>query len=217
MAPDSAPAHPITVTLPDGATRTFEGPVTGGDVAAAISKSLARVALAVKVDGKPLDLDRPIDSDARVEIVTPSSPDGLEIIRHDAAHVLAEAVKELYPECQITIGPAIDTGFYYDIARDQPFTPDDLAAIEARMRDIIKRDEPIRREVWDRDAAIRHFESIGEHYKAEIIRDLPAGEVITIYRQGAFLDLCRGPHAPSTGRVGQAFKLMKLAGAYWRG
>jgi threonyl-tRNA synthetase len=217
VSPDLAPHHPVSLRLPDGATRAFDGPVTGATVAASIGKSLAKAALAIKVDGKILDLDRPITADADIAIITPASPDGLEIIRHDAAHVLAEAVKELYADCQITIGPSIENGFYYDIARDDPFTPDDLAAIEARMREIVKRDEPIRREVWDREDAIRHFESIGEHYKAEIIRDLPVGETITVYRQGAFLDLCRGPHAPSTGRVGQAFKLTKLAGAYWRG
>jgi threonyl-tRNA synthetase len=217
VAPDSVEPRPITIRLPDGATRTFERPVTGHEIAASIGKSLAKAALAIRVDGRMLDLDRLVEVDADIAIVTPNSPEGVEIIRHDAAHVLAEAVKELYPACQITIGPAIETGFYYDIAREEPFTPEDLVAIEARMREIVRRDEPIRREVWDRDEAIRHFESIGEHYKAEIIRDLPGDETITVYRQGDFLDLCRGPHAPSTGRVGQAFKLTKLAGAYWRG
>jgi threonyl-tRNA synthetase len=215
--PDSAVSRPVTIRLPDGGTRTFDGPVSGAAIAGSIAKSLAKAALAIKVDGRLLDLDRVIADDAAVEIVTPNSADGLELIRHDAAHVMAEAIKELYPEAQITIGPAIENGFYYDIARDQPFGPEDLAAIEARMREIVRRDEPIRREDWDRDAAVRHFESIGEHYKAEIIRDIPAGEPISVYRQGDFLDLCRGPHAPSTGRVGQAFKLLKLAGAYWRG
>ena len=217
MAPESPVSNPITLRLPDGAERCFEGPVTGGEIAASIAKSLAKAALVIKVDGRLIDLDRVIDHDADIEIVTARSPDGVGIIRHDAAHVLAQAVKELYPECQITIGPAIETGFYYDIARDQPFTPDDLAAIEARMREIVKRNEPFAREAWERDRAISHFEAIGEHYKAEIIRDIPAGETLTIYRQGGFLDLCRGPHAPSTGHVGQAFKLTKLAGAYWRG
>jgi len=217
LAPDSAAPNPITVTLPDGATRTFDGPVTGATIATSIARSLGKAALAIKVDGKLLDLSRAIDHDARIEIVTPASPDGLSLIRHDAAHVMAQAVKELYPEAQITIGPSIDTGFYYDIAHDTPFTPDDLTKIEARMREIVKRDEPFTREVWQRDDASRHFESIGEHYKAEIIRDLPEDQDISIYRQGGFLDLCRGPHAPSTGRVGQAFKLTKLAGAYWRG
>jgi threonyl-tRNA synthetase len=217
VAPDSSPPHPITLTLPDGATRRFEAPVTGTDVAGSIAKSLAKAALAIKVDGEVRDLSRLIEHDARVEIVTPASADGVTVIRHDAAHVLAEAIKELYPETQITIGPAIDTGFYYDVARDPPFTPEDLALIETRMREIVKRDEPITREVWARDDAIRHFEQIGEHYKAEIIRDLPESEPISLYLQGEFRDLCRGPHAPSTGRVGQAFKLTKLAGAYWRG
>jgi threonyl-tRNA synthetase len=217
LAPDSAAPNPITVTLPDGATRTFDGPVTGATIATSIARSLGKAALAIKVDGKLLDLSRVIDHDSKIEIVTPASPDGLSLIRHDAAHVMAQAVKELYPEAQITIGPSIDTGFYYDIARETPFTPDDLTKIEARMREIVKRDEPFHREVWQRDDASRHFESIGEHYKAEIIRDLPEDQEISIYRQGGFLDLCRGPHAPSTGRVGQAFKLTKLAGAYWRG
>ena len=217
MAPDSAASHPITLTLPDGATRRFDGPVTGTEVAASIAKSLAKAALAIKVDGELRDLSRPIEQDAKIEIVTPNSADGIELLRHDTAHVMAQAVKQLYPDAQVTIGPSIETGFYYDFARDKPFTPEDLVAIEARMRDIIRQDEKFEREIWDRDAAIRHFEGIGEHYKAEIIRDLPVGEPISIYRQGDFLDLCRGPHAPSTGRIGQAFKLMKLAGAYWRG
>src|ERR1700733_4739409 len=144
-------------------------------------------------------MPREIDHDARIEIVPPSSPDGIELLRHDTAHVMAQAVKQLYPDAQVTIGPAIETGFYYDFARDKPFTPEDLTAIEARMREIIRKDEKFEREVWDRNDAIRHFEEIGEHYKAEIIRDLPEGEPISIYRQGDFLDLCRGPHAPSTG------------------
>jgi threonyl-tRNA synthetase len=191
--------------------------VTGFAAAASIAKSLAKAALAIKVDGALHDMSREIDHDALIEIVTPSSPDGIELLRHDTAHVMAQAVKQLYPDAQVTIGPAIETGFYYDFARDKPFTPEDLTAIEARMREIIRKDEKFEREVWDRNAAIRHFEEIGEHYKAEIIRDLPEGEPISIYRQGDFLDLCRGPHAPSTGRIGQAFRLMKLAGAYWRG
>jgi threonyl-tRNA synthetase len=217
LAPDSVAPQPITLTLPDGAQRRFDGPVSGADVAASISRSLAKAALAIKVDGALRDLSRAIDRDARIEIVTPETADGVELIRHDAAHVMAQAVKQLYPDTQVTIGPSIETGFYYDFARAQPFTPEDVAAIEARMREIIRKDEKFEREVWNRDDAIRHFESIGEHYKAEIIRDLPGSEEITVYRQGDFLDLCRGPHAPSTGRIGQAFKLMKLAGAYWRG
>jgi threonyl-tRNA synthetase len=217
LAPDSAAPRPITLTLPDGATRQFDGPVTGFAAAASIAKSLAKAALAIKVDGALRDMSREIDHDARIEIVTPGTPDGIELLRHDTAHVMAQAVKQLYPDAQVTIGPSIETGFYYDFARDKPFTPDDLVAIETRMREIIRKDEKFEREVWDRNDAIRHFEGIGERYKAEIIRDLPEGEPISIYRQGDFLDLCRGPHAPSTGRIGQAFKLMKLAGAYWRG
>ncbi|HWK44812.1 MAG TPA: threonine--tRNA ligase [Stellaceae bacterium] len=208
---------PITVTLPDGAQRTYERPTTGAEIAASIGPGLAKAALAIKVDGELLDLDRAIDRDARIAIVTRDQPDGVALLRHDAAHVMAEAVKTLYPETQVTIGPAIENGFYYDFARPTPFTPDDLTAIEAEMRVIIRRDEKFTREVWERDQAIAYFQGLGEAYKAEIIGDLPVGETITIYRQGAFLDLCRGPHAPSTGRIGQGFKLMKLAGAYWRG
>jgi threonyl-tRNA synthetase len=217
LAPDSAAPHPITLTLPDGATRRFDEPVTGTAVAGSIAKSLAKSALAIKIDGKLRDLSAVLDQDARIEIVTPNTPDGIELLRHDTAHVMAQAVKELYPDAQVTIGPSIETGFYYDFARDKPFTPDDLVAIEARMREIIRKDEKFEREVWSREQAIEYFKGIGEHYKAEIIEDLPAGEDISIYRQGGFIDLCRGPHAPSTGRIGQAFKLMKLAGAYWRG
>ncbi|MEX2010153.1 MAG: threonine--tRNA ligase, partial [Dongiaceae bacterium] len=205
------------ITLPDGNVRRFDRPVSGGEVAAAIGPRLAADALAVKVDGALQDLATPIDGEARVEIVTRRHPEALELLRHDAAHVMAEAVKELYPEVQVTIGPAIENGFYYDFARSQPFTPDDLARIEARMHEIVDRDEPIAREVWQRGAAIAFFEGLGEHYKAEIIADLPADQDITLYRQGDFVDLCRGPHLPSTGRLGHAFKLMKLAGAYWRG
>ena len=205
------------LTLPDGSVRRFDQPVTGAEVASGIGERLARAALAVRCDGELRDLTRPIEVDARVEIVTADSDEGLELLRHDAAHVMAEAVQELYPDTQVTIGPAIDDGFYYDFARDQPFTPEDLERIEARMREIVERDERIEREVWERDAAIDFFEQAGEHYKAEIIRDLPVGETITLYRQGGFIDLCRGPHLPSTGRLGQAFKLMRVAGAYWRG
>ncbi len=215
------PAQPQSVTLafPDGATRTYPCPVTGHDVAAAISPGLAKAALAVRLDGGLRDLTRPITADGAIEIVTgkDANPEVLELIRHDAAHALAEAAKELYPDVQVTIGPAIEDGFYYDFARDEPFTPADLEAMEARMREIVARDEPITREVWERDDAVRYFDSIGEHYKAEIIRDLPDDEEITIYRQGGFVDLCRGPHLPSTGKLGTAFKLTRLAGAYWRG
>ena len=215
--PIQHPAGPVAVTLPDGSRRDFPGPVTGADVAASIGPGLAKAAIAVKIDGRPRDLATVIDRDAGIAIITPSMPEGIEILRHDAAHVMAEAVKELYPETQVTFGPATETGFYYDFARDTPFTPDDLAHIEARMRDIVQRDEPISREVWDRAAAQRFFESIGERYKAEYIGEIPVDAEISLYRQGGFVDLCVGPHLPSTGRLGQAFKLMNVAGAYWRG
>ena len=206
------------ITLPDGSTKTFDGPVTGAEVAADIGPGLAKAALCIRVDGDLLDLTRVIDDDAKIEIITSNDEDeALDILRHDAAHVLAEAVKELYPETQVTIGPNVENGFYYDFARDEPFTPEDLEKIEARMHEIVDRAEDITREVWDRDKAVAFFESEGEKYKAEIIRDLPENEDIRVYRQGAFLDLCRGPHLPSTAKLGHAFKLMSLAGAYWRG
>jgi threonyl-tRNA synthetase len=211
------PARPVAVTLPDGSRRDFPGPVTGAEIAAAIGPGLAKAAIAVKIDGRPRDLATVIDRDAGIAIITPSMPEGIEILRHDAAHVMAEAVKELYPEAQVTFGPATETGFYYDFARDTPFAPDDLARIEARMREIVQRDEPINREVWDRAAAQRFFESIGERYKAEYIGEIAADAEISLYRQGGFVDLCVGPHLPSTGRLGQAFKLTNVAGAYWRG
>jgi threonyl-tRNA synthetase len=207
----------IHLKFPDGQARPFEDGVTGRDVAAAISKSLEKKALLVKLDGELYDLSRPIERDAAIEIVTRDSPDALEVIRHDTAHVLAEAVQELFPDTQVTIGPNVEDGFYYDFARDEPFSLDDLAAIEARMRQIVDRDETITREVWDRNQAITHFEEIGEKYKAQIIRDIPGDQAITVYRQGGWKDLCRGPHLPSTRHVGKAFKLTKLAGAYWRG
>jgi len=207
----------IEVSLPDGSVRAYEQPPTALAIADGISKSLAKKAVAARVDGELLDLTRPVEQDARVEIITRDTPEGLEILRHDAAHVLAEAAKELFPETQVTIGPSIENGFYYDFARPEPFTPEDLERMEERMREIVERDEEIVREVWDRDQAVTYFRRIGESYKAQIIEDLPEDEVITIYRQGDFLDLCRGPHLPSTGRLGKAFKLTKLAGAYWRG
>jgi threonyl-tRNA synthetase len=206
-----------TITLPDGSTRSFPSAVDGLGLARSIGSRLERDAVAVRIDGRLSDLTLPIEQDSRVEIVTRTSPDGLELLRHDAAHVMAEAVKELYPETQVTIGPAIENGFYYDFAREAPFTPEDLERIEKRMHEIVGRDEPIVRELWDRDAAVEFFQSQGERYKAEIIASIPAGEPITLYRQGAFIDLCRGPHLPSTGRLGAGFKLTKLAGAYWRG
>ncbi len=207
----------VAITLPDGSVRTFDGPVSGEDLAKSIGPGLAKAALAVTVDGEPRDLRRPIDHDAAVSIITAKDPAGLELLRHDAAHVMAEAVQELYPDTQVTIGPAIENGFYYDFARAEPFTPDDLEKIERRMAEIVDRDEDIVREVWNRDEAVAHFESIGEKYKAELIAAIPEGQDVTLYRQGAWKDLCRGPHLPSTGKLGKAFKLMKLAGAYWRG
>lgn len=205
------------ITLPDGSERQFETPVSGADVAASIGEGLARAAVAVRVDGAPWDLTRLIENDATVEILTRDSDDGLELLRHDAAHVLAEAVKELWPETQVTIGPAIENGFYYDFAREEAFTDADLETIEARMKEIVARNEPIEREVWERDKAIEFFRSIGEEYKAEIIENIPPDEDLTLYRQGDFIDLCRGPHLPSTGKLGKSFKLTHVSGAYWRG
>jgi len=216
LAP-AAVRGPLAVTLPDGSRRDFPHPVTGNEIAAAIGPGLAKAAIAIRVDGEPRDLAMVVDHDAAVAIITRDMPDGLEILRHDAAHVMAEAVKELYPNTQVTFGPATETGFYYDFARGEPFTPDDLEMIEARMREIVRRDETITREVWNRDAAISFFRDLGENYKAEYIGEIPAGEEISFYRQGSFVDLCTGPHLPSTGRLGQAFKLMNVAGAYWRG
>ncbi|ODT64127.1 MAG: threonine--tRNA ligase [Phenylobacterium sp. SCN 69-14] len=207
----------IDLIFPDGSQRQFDDGVTGRDVAASIAKSLEKKAVLVKLDGELRDLDRPLDKGGAFEILTRESPEALETIRHDASHIMAEAVQELFPGTQVTIGPAIEDGFYYDFARDTPFSLDDLASIEQRMREIVDRDEKIVREVWDRDEAIAHFKSIGEAYKAEIISDLPEDETITVYRQGQWKDLCLGPHLPSTKAVGKAFKLMKLAGAYWRG
>ena len=209
--------RPVTLTLPDGSRREFPAPVTGAELAAAIGPGLAKAAVAVKIDGRPRDLATLIDHDAAAAIITRDIPEGIDILRHDAAHVMAEAVKELYPETQVTFGPATETGFYYDFARATPFTPDDLARIEERMRDIVRRDEPITREIWDRDKAVAFFDGIGERYKAEYIGEIPPEEEISLYRQGNFVDLCVGPHLPSTGRLGQAFKLMNVAGAYWRG
>jgi threonyl-tRNA synthetase len=207
----------IDLIFPDGSSRPFDDGVTGREVAASISKSLEKKALLVKLDGALLDLDRPLSQGGKIEIVTREAPEALEVIRHDAAHVLAEAVQELFPGTQVTIGPNVEDGFYYDFARDEPFALEDLDKIEARMRQIVDRDEKITREVVDRDAAIADFQAMGEAYKAEIIGDIPLGQPITIYHQGAWKDLCRGPHLPSTRHVGKAFKLTKLAGAYWRG
>ena len=207
----------IELKFPDGAVRQYPAGSTGRDVAAAISPSLAKKAALVVWNGEQRDLDRVIDGNGDFRLLMRDDPEALETIRHDAAHVLAQAVQELFPGTQVTIGPAIEDGFYYDFARETPFSLDDLAKIEQRMKEIVDRDEKIVREVWDRQDAIAHFKSIGENYKAEIISDLPEGETITVYRQGQWKDLCLGPHLPSTKAVGKAFKLMKLAGAYWRG
>ncbi len=206
----------VQVTLPDGSVRQFAEPPTVAEVARSIGAGLAKAALAGRVDGVLVDTSHRIEHDARVAIVTDRDADGLEIIRHSTAHLLAYAVKELFPDAQVTIGPVIENGFYYDFSYKRPFTPEDLERIEARMRELAAKDEAVSREVWDRDDAVRFFESIGEKYKAEIIGAIPAGERISLYREGAFVDLCRGPHVPSTGRL-KVFKLMKLAGAYWRG
>ncbi|MEM7098546.1 MAG: threonine--tRNA ligase [Pseudomonadota bacterium] len=206
------------VTLPDGSARQYDNPISVRDVASDIGTGLAKAALAGKVDGDLVDLSYVIEQDADVAIITAKSDEALELIRHDAAHVMAQAVQELFPGTQVTIGPAIEDGFYYDFARSEPFSPDDLQKIEDRMREIVGRDLPIVREVWDRDQAKKTFGDIGESYKVEIIEDIiPEGEEVSVYRQGEWFDVCRGPHLPSTGKLPKAFKLMKLAGAYWRG
>ncbi|GBQ42801.1 threonine--tRNA ligase [Komagataeibacter europaeus] len=205
------------ITLPDGSVRRFDGAVTGTTVAQSIGARLARAALAMEVDGKLMDIGREIDHDASIRFVTRKDPEALEMIRHDAAHVLAEAVQSLFPGTQVTIGPSIENGFYYDFYRNEPFKPEDFAAIEKRMGEIVAANEPFVRETWPREKAIAFFEDRGERFKAELIRDLPEDEEISIYRQGEWLDLCRGPHLRGTADVGNAFKLMKVAGAYWRG
>ena len=207
----------IELVFPDGARREYPAGSTARDVAASIAPSLAKRAVLAELDGELRDLNRELEKGGSFRLIMRDDPEALETIRHDTAHVLAEAVQELFPGTQVTIGPSIEDGFYYDFARDEPFSIDDFPKIEAKMREIVDRDAPIVREVWDRDAAVAHFEKVGEHYKAEIIRDLPGDETITLYRQGDWLDLCRGPHFPSTKHVGKAFKLTKLAGAYWRG
>ena len=207
----------LKITLPDGSVRQFESAVSGADIAASIGAGLAKAAVAVRVNGDLWDLGRTIQENSKLEILTRDSEDGLELLRHDAAHILAEAVKELWPDTQVTIGPAIENGFYYDFARDEAFTDADLEAIEARMQKIVDRDESIKREIWDRDEAAEFFRGIGETYKAEIIESIPLDEDLTLYRQGDFIDLCRGPHLPSTGMLGKAFKLTHVSGAYWRG
>ena len=209
----------IAITFPDGRTESYEHPPTGLEIAQNISPGLAKKAVVVDVDGELWDLNRPIEHDARIDIVTRDRPEGVEVLRHDAAHVLAQAVQELFPGTQITFGPSTDTGFYYDFVRDEPFLQDDLEAIEQRMRDIVQRDLPIERQVWNRDEAIAHFKQLGETYKAQWIAEgIDPDEAITVYTQGEnWKDLCTGPHLPSTGRLGTAFKLTKLSGAYWRG
>jgi len=206
----------INITFPDGNIKQFAKNITGFEIASSISTSLAKEALVVEVNNELKDLSYQIEIDCNLRILTSKNPECLEILRHNAAHIMAEAAKELFPDIQITIGPAIENGFYYDFAKDKPFTPEDLVKIEARMHEIVKRNEKITRELWVRDEAVEFFKSINEHYKAEIISAISAGEPITLYRQGNFIDLCRGPHAPSTGFI-KHFKLMKVAGAYWRG
>ncbi|CCQ72071.1 threonine--tRNA ligase [Magnetospira sp. QH-2] len=208
----------VAISLPDGSVRSFDHPVSGADIAADIGPGLAKAALAMTVDGEIKDLTTPIEADAKVSLITGRDEAALDLLRHDAAHVMAQAVQELWPGTQVTIGPAIENGFYYDFAKAEPFVPEDLPKIEQRMKEIVKRDLPIVREVWDRDQAMKTFDGIGEKYKVEIIRDIiPEGEEISIYRQGDWFDVCRGPHLPSTGKLGKHFKLMKIAGAYWRG
>lgn len=209
---------PVSLTLPDGSIRSYDGPVSGMTLASDIGPGLAKAAIVIVVDGDQWDLTREITQDAKVSIITKRDDEALEILRHDAAHILAEAAKELYPDVQVTIGPAIENGFYYDFARKTPFTPEDLEALEARMKEIVLRDEEITRQEWDRDEAVKFFTDMGEFYKAELIAAIPEGQPITLYKQGDFIDLCRGPHLPSTAKLGtDTFKLMKVAGAYWRG
>ncbi len=207
----------IEITLPDGSVRSFPKPVSGADIAAAIGPGLAKAALAIKIDGALKDLATTIDKNVRIAIVTAKDPEALELIRHDCAHVMAEAVQELYPGTQITFGPATENGFYYDFAREAPFTPDDFAKIEAKMREIIERNEPITREIWQRDKLKEWFRKAGETFKADWIDGLPADEEISVYRQGRWFDMCLGPHLPSTGKLPKAFKLTKVSGTYWRG
>ncbi|MBQ9235323.1 MAG: threonine--tRNA ligase [Alphaproteobacteria bacterium] len=207
----------VAIKLPDGSIKEMASGASGLDLAAAISPSLAKAALAVEINGECKDLATPLTTDSTVRIITAKDKEGLHILRHTCSHIMAQAVKELWPDVQVTIGPAIDNGFYYDFSRKEPFTTDDFAKIEDKMHEIVKRDEKIERIVMPRAEAIKFFEDLGEHYKAEIIRDLPESETISLYRQGSFTDLCRGPHLPSTGKAGDAFKLTKVAGAYWRG
>jgi threonyl-tRNA synthetase len=205
------------ITLPDGSVRSFDAPVSGAEIAADIGPGLAKAAIAIRINGALSDLSLPIAEDSQVALVTKKDQEALELIRHDCAHIMAEAVLELYPETQVTIGPSIENGFYYDFFREEHFTPDDLEKIEKRMHEIVDRDEAITREVWDRDEAALHYKKVHEPFKVELVETIPSGEAISFYRQGEFLDLCRGPHMPSTKYTGHAFKLMNVAGAYWRG
>src|SRR6476469_6430499 len=207
----------VALTFPDGARREYPSGTTGLDIAKGISPSLAKRTVAMALDGALADLADPVERDAKIEFISREDPRALELIRHDAAHVLAEAVQALWPGTQVTIGPVIENGFYYDFARNQPFTPEDLAAIEKKMREIIARDKPFTKEVWSRDDAKKVFRDKGENFKVELIDAIPADQSLKIYKQGDWFDLCRGPHMTSTGKVGNAFKLMKVAGAYWRG
>ncbi len=206
----------VQITLPDGSQREFPGPVTVAEVAASIGAGLAKAALAGKVDGQVVDTSFTLSRNAQLAIITAKDADGLEVIRHSTAHLLAYAVKALFPEAQVTIGPVIENGFYYDFSYSRPFTPEDLVAIEKRMTELAYKDEPVLRRVLPRDEAVAYFKGLGEHYKAEIIASIPADQEVSLYREGAFEDLCRGPHVPSTGKL-KHFKLMKVAGAYWRG
>jgi len=207
----------VTLTFPDGARREFQDGISGLDIAKGISPSLAKRTIAMALDGEVMDLADPINRDAKIEFVSREDPRALEMIRHDAAHVMAEAVQELFPGTQVTIGPSIENGFYYDFFRNQPFTPDDFPAIEKKMREIIARDKPFTKEVWTRDQAKKVFKDKGENFKVELVESIPTDQELKIYKQGEWFDLCRGPHMPSTGKIGSAFKLMKVAGAYWRG
>ncbi|MBM3367959.1 MAG: TGS domain-containing protein, partial [Betaproteobacteria bacterium] len=216
IAPTNSLASSVNITLPDGTEKAFPGPVTVAEVALSIGPGLAKAALAGKVDGKLVDTSFRIESDAELAVITPKSPEGLEILRHSTSHLMAQAVQELFPGAQVTIGPVIENGFYYDFAYKRPFTPEDLAAIEKKMTEIAKRDLPVQRKEMPRDEAVAFFRSIGETYKAEIIASIPSQEPISLYGQGNWIDLCRGPHVPSTGKL-KVFKLMRVAGAYWRG
>jgi threonyl-tRNA synthetase len=207
----------ISLSFPDGSKRPFKKGLTGLELAAGISKSLAKKAVAISLNGQLADLSDPIEADASVKIITRTDPEALELIRHDAAHVMAEAVQALWQGTQVTIGPVIENGFYYDFAKEEPFHPDDLARIEAKMHEIIKRDAPFTKEKWSRQQARDYFKQKGELFKVELVDAIPEGEDIKIYKQGAWLDLCRGPHMTSTGQIGKAFKLTRFAGSYWRG